>query len=128
MDISINHGPWQNVISYTNNTQGTAVHNISPWAADHSDVRIRFHYTASYDWWWKIDSVMVYSHIPDRIEDLTICRSDTTAGTGSVTLSWSSFPGTIQYHIYKSTDNWQSGFSRIASTAVTSFIDSTAAP
>ena len=123
IDISINHQPWQNIVSYTDDDQGTRIHNISPWAADQHHVRIRFHYTASYDWWWKIDSVSVYSYIPDRIEDLTIQRTDTSEDTIHITLNWSSFPGASRYYIYKSTTNWQTGWVLIDSTANTTYTD-----
>jgi parallel beta-helix repeat protein len=63
VDISISGGPWQNVISYTASYTGDETLDISTWAANQSDVQIRWHYQASYDWWWIIDDVEVYQGV-----------------------------------------------------------------
>jgi hypothetical protein len=126
VDISINQGPWQNIVSYTEDTEESTFHNISFWAAGRSDVRIRFHYTACDDWWWKVDSVAVESCVPLRIEDLTISLAANTTEIAHVVLSWSDFPGAAQYKVYKSTESWQTGYVLIGSTVDTQYTDSSA--
>jgi len=80
VDISISGGAWQNIVSYTIDGSGTVVHNISAWAANQSDVRIRFHYTAAWDFWWVIDSVRVYEGVL-WADAATTCIRVTPAGT-----------------------------------------------
>jgi len=61
---------------------------------------------------------------PPEIDDLVITL--TGAVLRHVTLQWTSVPGAIQYHIYKSTTNWQSGFVLLYSTTGTEYTDSNA--
>jgi len=62
VDISINGGGWQNVLFQEEPSPGPdhKIVDISAWAANQADVRIRFHYFNAYrDWWWQVDNVRV---------------------------------------------------------------------
>ncbi len=60
VDVSINGGPWQNVLRQTSEVRGPnhQVIDISTYAAGQPDVRVRFHfYNAEFEWWWQVDNV-----------------------------------------------------------------------
>ena len=62
VDVSIAGGDWQTVFSQTDNSRGPdhVEIDISGYADDQSDVRVRFHYyNADYEWWWQVDNVQV---------------------------------------------------------------------
>jgi len=58
VDISIHHGPWQNVAQYTYKSWGNQQIQL-PSARQQSDVRIRWHYNAQNSWYWGIDDVQI---------------------------------------------------------------------
>jgi len=59
IDLSLNGGStWMNV--WTRETEYTGLVTLSlPQAANRSNLRIRFHYTGYFDWWWQVDDVKV---------------------------------------------------------------------
>ena len=63
VQISVNGGEWINKWQKTQNDRGpkTATVDLSAEADRQSSVRIRFRYTAEYDWWWQVDDVIVSS-------------------------------------------------------------------
>ena len=58
VDLSINSGPWQNLLSYDTSTDGE-VELPLPDADGRSDVRIRWRYVAMADLYWGIDNVKI---------------------------------------------------------------------
>ncbi|MFA5293871.1 MAG: right-handed parallel beta-helix repeat-containing protein [Phycisphaerae bacterium] len=60
VDISINNGPWQTILQYTDSSSGNITEDISGIAADQSNVRIRWHYNGYY-WagYWGIDNIEI---------------------------------------------------------------------
>lgn len=66
VDVSIDGGnTWTNIQRWTSSRRGpqTAQFDIGSLAAGEADVRVRFHYTAGWDWWWQVDDVSVYQPI-----------------------------------------------------------------
>jgi len=63
---------------------------------------------------------------PEAIDDLIITLSSSTDDSTNTTLFWSPVAGTVQYHVYKSTTDPNSGFVLIGSTAATTFTDTNA--
>lgn len=63
VQISVNSGEWIDKWQKTENDRGpqTASIDLSAEADGQPSVRIRFRYTASWDWWWQIDDVKVSS-------------------------------------------------------------------
>jgi subtilisin family serine protease len=61
VDISVNNGPWQTILQYTgSSTGGNISEDISTFAADQSNVRIRWHYyDAHNDYYWGIDNIKI---------------------------------------------------------------------
>lgn len=62
VDISIDGGEWQTVLSQTASVRGPhrQAIDISELAAHQVDVRVRFrYYNANADWWWQVDNVRV---------------------------------------------------------------------
>ena len=61
VDISINYGSWQNILRYTGeDAEGNVFKDISTYAANQSNVRIRWHYyDANREYYWGIDNVKV---------------------------------------------------------------------
>lgn len=82
VDLSIDGGAtWQNLLTQTGtNKRGPREEVIPvPQAANQPDVRVRFHYTGSFDDWWEVDDVylgarrcaplaggLVLGHVQDR--------------------------------------------------------------
>lgn len=58
VDLSINSGPWQNLLLYDTSTDGE-VELPLPDADGRSDVRIRWRYVAMADLYWGIDNVKI---------------------------------------------------------------------
>lgn len=54
-------GDWVNIANYRGaSASGSVVLDITQYAADQSDVQVRFHHwDASYDWWWAVDDVAI---------------------------------------------------------------------
>jgi hypothetical protein len=60
VDISVNNGAWQTILQYTESASGNIVEDISEFAANQSNIRIRWHYyNAYFDWYWGIDNVQI---------------------------------------------------------------------
>ena len=61
VDVSVNGGAWQNVQRYQGtDAKGSVSIDLSSYADNQSDVRIRWHYyDANYDWYWGIDNIEV---------------------------------------------------------------------
>jgi subtilisin family serine protease len=61
VDVSNDGGnSWNNVWRRTGGGNGTAVIDISAFAANQPDVMVRFHYyNASYEWYWEVDDVLL---------------------------------------------------------------------
>lgn len=71
VDLSINSGPWQNLLSYDTSTDGE-VELPLPDADGRSDVRIRWRYVARADLYWGIDNVKITGLCPGfSVSDLT---------------------------------------------------------
>ncbi|WPD23013.1 MAG: choice-of-anchor J domain-containing protein [Candidatus Electrothrix scaldis] len=67
VEISTNNGVnWTTVWQQNQSDRGpkTATIDLSAEADRQSSVRIRFRYTASFDWWWQVDDVVVSSSAP----------------------------------------------------------------
>ncbi len=59
VDLSIDGGAtWETLETYTADSRGEVVVPV-PAAAGQSEVQVRFHYSASYDYWWQVDDVFV---------------------------------------------------------------------
>jgi N-acetylneuraminic acid mutarotase len=69
-------------------------------AAGHTDVEVRFHYTADFDLWWQVDNVivgdrvctpqaggLVLGHVRDRNTGATLAGATFTGGTSGATAS-----------------------------------------
>ena len=61
---------------------------------------------------------------PPAIDDLVVSLSG--AGLHHIILQWSPVAGAVQYHIYKSTTNWQSGYVLFNSVTDTAYTDNNA--
>ena len=61
VDVSLDGGTtWQNIWRRTSSLNGPRVVVLGlPQAAGHSDVRVRFHYTGVWDYWWQVDDVFL---------------------------------------------------------------------
>ena len=84
-EVSTNGGSdWDTVWQRTLSDRGpeTATADISTYADGASAVRIRFRYTASYDWWWQIDDVTVSADEKDTFNWLLFLPA-IIAGRGS---------------------------------------------
>ncbi len=77
VDVSINGGPWQNVLRMQGGSDGYTTPNtksidISSLTAGQANVRVRFYYyQGNYDWWWAIDNVVIQCGTPI----CTVCSS-----------------------------------------------------
>ncbi len=59
VDVSVDGGEtWENLATYTADSNGEVVLPM-PTAANATDVQVRFHYSASWDYWWQVDDVFV---------------------------------------------------------------------
>jgi len=59
VDLSTDGGAsWTNVLSQTTSANGLKVIDI-PSAAGQPDVRVRFHYTGFFSWFWQVDDIVV---------------------------------------------------------------------
>lgn len=70
VDVSVDDGTtWKNVTRWTSTSRrGPVLEEIPvPQAAGKSDVRIRFHYQATYAWWWELDNVSILNRTCDPI-------------------------------------------------------------
>lgn len=60
VDISVDGGPWQNLARYTATSSGSRVIDISAYADQKPDIRIRWrYYDVEWEWYWGVDSVIV---------------------------------------------------------------------
>ncbi len=67
VDLSTDGGDtWNNVWKQTDDVQGHVDIPISD-AADQSDVRVRFHFTASWGWYWELDNVFIGNRSCDAV-------------------------------------------------------------
>ncbi|MEV0494319.1 carboxypeptidase regulatory-like domain-containing protein [Streptomyces atratus] len=70
VDVSVDDGTtWKNVSHWTSTSRrGPVLEEIPvPQAAGKSDVRIRFHYQATYAWWWELDNLSIVNRTCDPI-------------------------------------------------------------
>ncbi|GAA1138857.1 hypothetical protein GCM10009583_05630 [Ornithinicoccus hortensis] len=68
VEVSTDGGStWTTLESYTADTRGEVV-LPAPDAAGESDVQVRFHYEASYDYWWQVDDVFLGNRACEPIE------------------------------------------------------------
>jgi len=102
VDISVAGGVWQNIVTYSADNTGTMVYNISAWAANQSDIRIRFHYISAWGWWWLVDSVRVYEGVL-WADAATTCIRVTPLGT-VVNDGAKKMTGT-SYNVYATVEN-----------------------
>ncbi len=59
VDVSIDGGEtWETLATYSEDTRGENVISV-PAAAGQSEVQVRFHYSAEWDYWWQVDDVFV---------------------------------------------------------------------
>ncbi|GAA1029692.1 hypothetical protein GCM10009557_19100 [Virgisporangium ochraceum] len=65
VDVSIDGGTtWTNVYHEVNSRRGPTVETVSlAPAANQSNVKLRFHYFGTFDWWWQVDNVRVYRDV-----------------------------------------------------------------
>ncbi len=69
VDVSLDGGStWTTVWRRTNPSVFESREQVPiPQAAGHSGVRVRFHYTASFDTWWQVDDVAVGERVCDTV-------------------------------------------------------------
>ena len=74
LDISVDGGPWTNLITYTNASTGRVEIDMDPYAG--SNVQIRFHYDDLNDWgyYWHVDDVGLYN--PNVSPGIPYCFGD----------------------------------------------------
>jgi hypothetical protein len=63
---------------------------------------------------------------PEAVDDLVITLSSSTDDSTNITLIWSQVVGAVQYHIYKSITDPNSGYVQIGSTSGTTYTDTNA--
>ncbi len=60
VDISVDGGPWQNLARYTATSSGSRAIDISAYADQKPDIRIRWrYYDVEWEWYWGVDNVVV---------------------------------------------------------------------
>ena len=60
VDLSLDGGQtWSTVWNQTTTSVSGHIDIPIPQAAGHNDVKVRFHYTGQFDWWWAIDNVFI---------------------------------------------------------------------
>ncbi len=74
IEVSIDGGTnWVHLLTDSNTTIGSTVapwitthtaYDITSIAAGQSDVRVRFHYSGTFAWWWAIDNVSIETTLP----------------------------------------------------------------
>ena len=52
-------GPWTTVATYTSDTTGQVILDLTTETAGLANVAFRFYYQGVYDWFWKIDDITV---------------------------------------------------------------------
>ncbi len=91
MDLSVNHQDWVNIWSKSGSSYSgpvTETIDISAFAANQSDVRVRFHYGgANFSWYWQIDDVYLESECEAASGGMTaglVYAADTLIGLEDV--------------------------------------------
>jgi N-acetylneuraminic acid mutarotase len=85
IDVSTDGGQtWTNVWQHTTDSvRGPDLEQVPlPQAAGKSAVQARFHFTASYGWWWQIDDVSVQNRTCDPIPGGLVVGRVTDTNTG----------------------------------------------
>ena len=61
VDLSIDGGAtWTNILTQTTDVRGPRLTEIAiPQAGGKAQVKVRFHYVGTFDWWWQVDSVLI---------------------------------------------------------------------
>ncbi|MFO8071705.1 MAG: MopE-related protein, partial [Polyangia bacterium] len=62
VQIQVDGGAWQTLATYDYNSSGTQSLDITSYISGATDFRLRFHYVAYFDWYWKVDDVKVYGY------------------------------------------------------------------
>lgn len=121
VDVSKDNGStWANVTHWTTTSVGsstTANHQsvtITTQAGGMSQVKIRFHYTGTYAWYWMVDNVRVditaagscTVHVcSPALPPGEVAPGDSPATaqswTGTATLTWPSASGATGYNVYR---------------------------
>jgi subtilisin family serine protease/N-acetylneuraminic acid mutarotase len=85
VDLSLDGGTtWTTVWRQTSGSiSETQVRIPIPDAAGRSDVRVRFHYTASFDTWWQVDDVQIGDRICDAVPSALVTGHVRDANTGT---------------------------------------------
>ena len=86
VDVSNDGGStWTNVYhNYQTTVAQTETLNITSIAAGYSQVQIRWHYVASWDWHWGVDDVLVTGTVPTSVMEHKWAIEVTGGGTGVV--------------------------------------------
>lgn len=122
LSYSIDGGSsWVQIQQWTSDTANPATFSRSiPELDGQSDVRIKWNYTGSYDWFWDVDDVLITGTITALGAPSNLTVSSATAS--QLNLTWDSVSGASLYRIYRSTDPY-SGFLEIATSGTNSYTD-----
>jgi hypothetical protein len=99
VDLSLDGGQsWATVWQQTGFTSATAPVTIPvPQAAGQRDVRVRFHFTASWDFWWSIDNVFIGTQkcaaTPGSLVDGIVTDANTGHPLDGATVASGTAPG-----------------------------------
>ncbi|MFO7810115.1 MAG: choice-of-anchor J domain-containing protein, partial [Candidatus Delongbacteria bacterium] len=84
------------------------------------DVKIKWNYTGTYDWYWDVDNIQITGTITTLAAPQNLVTTSVTAN--EVSLSWDAVSGAGLYRIYRSTDPC-SGFTEIDTSGTESYKD-----
>jgi subtilisin family serine protease len=85
VDVSIDGGTtWTNVYHQIDSRRGPKVETVplSP-AANQANVKIRFHYFGTFDWWWQVDNVRVFKDTCEPVAGGLVAGFTTDGITGA---------------------------------------------
>jgi subtilisin family serine protease len=85
-----------------------------------SNVKIKWNYTGSWDWFWDVDDISITGTTTSLNAPQNLITTSVTSSEAN--LSWNSVSGATIYYIYRSTDPY-SGFAQIGSSATISYQD-----
>ena len=84
VDLSLNGGQtWTNVWEQTDTSVTGHVDVPIPQAAGNSHVRVRFHFTGAFGWWWELDNVFIGTRTCSPVPGGLVAGTVTDNNTGS---------------------------------------------
>lgn len=124
LSYSIDGGSnWVQIQQWSADTSNPATFSQAIPALDgQPDVKIKWNYSGSYDWFWDVDNVSITGTVTTLSAPQNLIT--TTVSDSEVNLSWNAVTGATIYNVYRSTDPY-SGFTKIGDSSTLTYKDTT---